>query len=185
MTAEMETVVVIPCQARGGCCPSPPAAQSCLCPRLMVSLGGGVAGVPPPAMAWYKDAAPIHLEKLSRFRLQPDGSLQISGLVPDDTGMFQCFAHNDAGEVQTSTYLAVTSRFQSAHSPFPLGGLAWAGRPPGTPRASLGWGGRGHLLLLCPGAPVPRVQTPLQTPPSCLFGQALPPTSRGGRRTAQ
>uniref|UniRef100_A0A7M4FNJ1 Sidekick cell adhesion molecule 2 n=1 Tax=Crocodylus porosus TaxID=8502 RepID=A0A7M4FNJ1_CROPO len=82
VTAEMETVVVIPCQARG---------------------------VPPPAMAWYKDAAPIHLEKLSRFRLQPDGSLQISGLVPDDTGMFQCFAHNDAGEVQTSTYLAVTS----------------------------------------------------------------------------
>ncbi|KAM9371192.1 protein sidekick-2 [Phaethornis superciliosus] len=82
ITAEMEKVVAIPCQARG---------------------------VPPPEMAWYKDAALIHLEKLSRFQLLADGSLQITGLVPDDTGMFQCFARNPAGEVQTTTYLAVTS----------------------------------------------------------------------------
>ncbi|NWU83447.1 SDK2 protein, partial [Onychorhynchus coronatus] len=82
ITAEMEKVVAIPCQAKG---------------------------VPPPEMAWYKDAALIHLEKLSRFQLLEDGSLQISGLVPDDTGMFQCFARNAAGEVQTTTYLAVTS----------------------------------------------------------------------------
>lgn len=115
--AEMEKVVTIPCQAKGIMSPHPrrPAAaqsQGCLC--LTRPLGGGlwVAGVPPPAMAWYKDAALVHVEKLSRFRLLGDGSLQISGLVPDDTGMFQCFAHNAAGEVQTSTYLAVTSRCQ-------------------------------------------------------------------------
>ncbi|XP_061311204.1 protein sidekick-2 [Pezoporus flaviventris] len=82
ITAEMEKVVAIPCQAKG---------------------------VPPPEMAWYKDAALIRLEKLSRFQLLADGSLQISGLLPDDTGMFQCFARNAAGEVQTTTYLAVTS----------------------------------------------------------------------------
>ncbi|NXH50445.1 SDK2 protein, partial [Dicaeum eximium] len=82
ITAEMEKVVAIPCQAKG---------------------------VPPPEMAWYKDAALLHLEKLSRFQLLQDGSLQISGLLPDDTGMFQCFARNAAGEVQTTTYLAVTS----------------------------------------------------------------------------
>ncbi|NXW47198.1 SDK2 protein, partial [Nyctiprogne leucopyga] len=82
ITAEMEKVVAIPCQAKG---------------------------VPPPEMAWYKDAALIPLEKLSRFQLLADGSLQITGLVPDDTGMFQCFARNAAGEVQTTTYLAVTS----------------------------------------------------------------------------
>ncbi|NWH40270.1 SDK2 protein, partial [Chloropsis hardwickii] len=82
ITAEMEKVVAIPCQAKG---------------------------VPPPEMAWYKDAALLRLEKLSRFRLLEDGSLQISGLLPDDTGMFQCFARNAAGEVQTTTYLAVTS----------------------------------------------------------------------------
>ncbi|XP_068269359.1 LOW QUALITY PROTEIN: protein sidekick-2 [Nyctibius grandis] len=82
ITAEMEKVVAIPCQAKG---------------------------VPPPEMAWYKDAALLPLEELARFQLLPDGSLQISGLLPDDTGMFQCFARNAAGEVQTTTYLAVTS----------------------------------------------------------------------------
>ncbi|XP_020858152.1 protein sidekick-2 [Phascolarctos cinereus] len=82
ITAEMEKVVDIPCQAKG---------------------------VPSPVTTWYKDATVIDVKKLSRFRLHGDGSLQISGLVPDDTGMFQCFARNSAGEVQTSTYLAVTS----------------------------------------------------------------------------
>uniref|UniRef100_A0A8D0HE11 Sidekick cell adhesion molecule 2 n=1 Tax=Sphenodon punctatus TaxID=8508 RepID=A0A8D0HE11_SPHPU len=82
ITAEMEKVVEIPCQAKG---------------------------VPPPSMFWYKDAALVEVEKLSRFQLLADGSLQISSLVPDDTGMFQCFARNAAGETQTSTYLAVTS----------------------------------------------------------------------------
>nr|XP_028569798.1 protein sidekick-2 isoform X5 [Podarcis muralis] len=82
ITAEMEKVVQIPCQAKG---------------------------VPTPSMFWYKDAVLLGVEKLARFQLLANGSLQISGLMPDDTGMFQCFARNAAGEVQTSTYLAVTS----------------------------------------------------------------------------
>nr|XP_045038349.2 protein sidekick-2 isoform X2 [Desmodus rotundus] len=82
ITAEMEKLVDIPCRAKG---------------------------VPPPSITWYKDAAVVEVARLSRFRQRGDGGLQISGLVPDDTGMFQCFARNAAGEVQTSTYLAVTS----------------------------------------------------------------------------
>lgn len=66
--------------------------------------------MPPPSITWYKDAALVEVARLSRFRQRSDGGLQISGLVPDDTGMFQCFARNAAGEVQTSTYLAVTSK---------------------------------------------------------------------------
>ncbi|KAI1232491.1 Protein sidekick-2 [Lamprotornis superbus] len=102
ITAEMEKVVAIPCQAKGELLP----------------------GTLP--MAWYKDAALLQLEKLSRFQLLEDGSLQISGLLPDDTGMFQCFARNAAGEVQTTTYLAVTSRCQppSALGVSWLGGIA-------------------------------------------------------------
>lgn len=69
-------------------------------------------GVPPPSITWYKDAAVVEVERLNRFRQRGDGGLQISGLVPDDTGMFQCFARNAAGEVQTSTYLAVTSKLR-------------------------------------------------------------------------
>lgn len=82
ITAEMEKVVDIPCRAKG---------------------------VPPPSITWYKDAAVVEVERLNRFRQLSNGGLQISGLVPDDTGMFQCFARNAAGEAQTSTYLAVTS----------------------------------------------------------------------------
>lgn len=63
----------------------------------------------------------VEVARLSRFRQRGDGGLQISGLVPDDTGMFQCFARNAAGEVQTSTYLAVTSKSSLPHlSPEPL-----------------------------------------------------------------
>ncbi|KAF0025691.1 hypothetical protein F2P81_022572 [Scophthalmus maximus] len=82
ITAEMEKVVDIPCQARG---------------------------VPQPDIVWYKDALPIDPVKTPRYRVLVGGSLQVNGLLPDDTGMFQCFARNMAGEVQTNTYLAVTS----------------------------------------------------------------------------
>uniref|UniRef100_A0A672M0W1 Sidekick cell adhesion molecule 2 n=1 Tax=Sinocyclocheilus grahami TaxID=75366 RepID=A0A672M0W1_SINGR len=97
ITAEMEKVVDIPCQARG---------------------------VPQPDIVWYKDAVPISPVKTPRYRVLAGGSLQVNGLLPDDTGMFQCFARNQAGEVQTNTYLAVTSEFiRPSHSPdytFPL-----------------------------------------------------------------
>ncbi|KAG8564833.1 hypothetical protein GDO81_012588 [Engystomops pustulosus] len=82
ITAEMEKVIDIPCQAKG---------------------------VPQPSVSWYKDAALIDGRRDTRFRIVSAGSLRISGLIPEDTGMFQCFARNSAGEVQTSTYLAVTS----------------------------------------------------------------------------
>ncbi|TRY60854.1 hypothetical protein DNTS_028282 [Danionella cerebrum] len=82
ITAEMEKVVDIPCQAKG---------------------------VPQPDIVWYKDAVPISPVKTPRYRVLSGGSLQVNGLLPDDTGMFQCFARNQAGEVQTNTYLAVTS----------------------------------------------------------------------------
>lgn len=68
-------------------------------------------GVPQPYTVWYKDAVPISPLKNPRYHVLPAGTLQINGLLPDDTGMFQCFARNAAGEVQTNTYLAVTSMY--------------------------------------------------------------------------
>lgn len=89
----------------------------------MVSVSGGgkktdkqsffspllCAGTPQPDIVWYKDAVPISPVKIPRYRVLVGGSLQINGLLPDDTGMFQCFARNLAGEIQTNSYLAVTS----------------------------------------------------------------------------
>ncbi|CAM4647931.1 unnamed protein product [Lepidochelys olivacea] len=134
VTAEMEKVVTIPCQAKG---------------------------FPPPAMAWYKDAALVHVEKLSRFRLLGDGSLQISGLVPDDTGMFQCFARNAAGEVQTSTYLAVTSIAPNI-TKGPLDSTVIDGmsvvlscETSGTPRPAITWQ-KGERILASGSVQLPR-----------------------------
>lgn len=74
------------------------------------------AGVPQPDIVWYKDALPIDPVKTPRYRVLVGGSLQVNGLLPDDTGMFQCFARNLAGEVQTNTYLAVTSECSRSSS---------------------------------------------------------------------
>ncbi|MGH0158038.1 UNVERIFIED_CONTAM: hypothetical protein FKN15_049037, partial [Acipenser sinensis] len=76
-----------------------------------VSQGEG-AVIPAPrihSLPQPQDAVPISSLKIPRYRVLPGGTLQVNGLLPDDTGMFQCFACNQAGEVQTNTYLAVTS----------------------------------------------------------------------------
>lgn len=49
-----------------------------------------------------------------RYRVLPSGGLRIQKLRPEDSGIFQCFASNDGGEIQTSTYLDVTSEYPAA-----------------------------------------------------------------------
>ena len=112
----------------------------------------------------------VEVERLSRFRQRGDGGLQISGLVPDDTGMFQCFARNAAGEVQTSTYLAVTSELASAVLRQSLPPRMRLSSKPGAPESRMlydaeTWvpGGSGWLCPLFPKPvvfykPEPRVQ---------------------------
>lgn len=131
----MEKVVDIPCQARGKqrfvceyLCIFVQECQSILsnpsqmrfhtekCNATLTSS----AGVPQPDIVWYKDALPIDPVKMPRYRVLVGGSLQVNGLLPDDTGMFQCFARNLAGEVQTNTYLAVTSECSSGSSQNPF-----------------------------------------------------------------
>ncbi|KAG7491379.1 hypothetical protein MATL_G00003050 [Megalops atlanticus] len=91
------------CEAvlRSSSVPSVSAGPTCTC--------SSHPSVPQPDIVWYKDAVPISPVKTPRYRVLVGGSLQVNGLLPDDTGMFQCFARNLAGEVQTNTYLAVTS----------------------------------------------------------------------------
>ncbi|KAH0631997.1 hypothetical protein JD844_019978 [Phrynosoma platyrhinos] len=66
-------------------------------------------GVPLPTLVWYKDAIPVLKLLNPRYKVLLNGSLQIQGLQPDDSGLFQCFARNDAGEMQTYTFLDVTN----------------------------------------------------------------------------
>ena len=41
--------------------------------------------------------------------MQEDGSLVIKKLSPEDSGMFQCLAKNEAGEMTDYTWLKVKS----------------------------------------------------------------------------
>ncbi|XP_063127931.1 protein sidekick-1 isoform X2 [Rattus norvegicus] len=66
-------------------------------------------GVPLPTLQWYKDAVPLSKLQNPRYRVLPSGGLHIQKLSPEDSGIFQCFANNEGGEIQTHTYLDVTN----------------------------------------------------------------------------
>uniref|UniRef100_A0A4W3K1G6 Sidekick cell adhesion molecule 1 n=1 Tax=Callorhinchus milii TaxID=7868 RepID=A0A4W3K1G6_CALMI len=66
-------------------------------------------GIPLPSLEWYKDSVPINVLKNSRYKEMVSGILQIKRLVPEDSGIFQCFARNEAGEIQSPSYLTVTN----------------------------------------------------------------------------
>ncbi|MBN3277397.1 SDK1 protein, partial [Polyodon spathula] len=66
-------------------------------------------GVPVPSLEWYKDLVPLSKLANPRYKVMANGGLRIRGVRPKDAGIFQCFARNTAGEIQTHTYLDVTS----------------------------------------------------------------------------
>ncbi|XP_006889806.1 PREDICTED: protein sidekick-1-like [Elephantulus edwardii] len=66
-------------------------------------------GVPLPTLQWYKDAVAITKLQHPRYKVLSSGGLRIQKLHPEDSGIFQCFAINQGGEIQTHTYLDVTN----------------------------------------------------------------------------
>ncbi|XP_058567903.1 protein sidekick-1 isoform X3 [Neofelis nebulosa] len=66
-------------------------------------------GVPLPTLQWYKDAVSIGKLHNPRYKMLASGGLRIQHLRPEDSGIFQCFASNEGGEIQTHTYLDVTN----------------------------------------------------------------------------
>ncbi|XP_006859935.1 PREDICTED: protein sidekick-1-like [Chrysochloris asiatica] len=66
-------------------------------------------GVPLPTLQWYKDAVSIGRLQNPRYKVLSSGGLRIQKLHPEDSGIFQCFASNEGGEIQTHTYLDVTN----------------------------------------------------------------------------
>ena len=79
------------------------------------------AGVPPPALQWFKDAVSINKLQNPRYQVLAGGGLRVRQLRPEDSGIFQCLASNAGGEVQTHTYLDVTSEYcpHASQSPAP------------------------------------------------------------------
>ncbi|KAM7038622.1 protein sidekick-1 [Acridotheres tristis] len=66
-------------------------------------------GVPIPSLVWYKDSVPLSRLENPRYKVLLSGGLRIHAPRPQDAGIFQCFASNQAGEIHTYTYLDVTN----------------------------------------------------------------------------
>ncbi|XP_023675521.1 immunoglobulin superfamily DCC subclass member 3 isoform X1 [Paramormyrops kingsleyae] len=65
-----------------------------------------IHGLPEPVISWEKDNQPVDTDN-ERYTLLPTGVLQITGLRPEDSGLFCCVAHNSAG-VKRSTMASLT-----------------------------------------------------------------------------
>uniref|UniRef100_A0A670YH85 Sidekick cell adhesion molecule 1 n=1 Tax=Pseudonaja textilis TaxID=8673 RepID=A0A670YH85_PSETE len=73
-----------------------------------VSIPCQATGIPRPTLAWYKDAVPVSPGVHPRYTVLPNGTLQIQRAQPEDSGIFQCFARNEVGEIESHAYLEVT-----------------------------------------------------------------------------
>ncbi|KAJ8966484.1 hypothetical protein NQ317_018469 [Molorchus minor] len=71
-----------------------------------LSLPCDVLGIPKPNVTWYRNTEELDLSE-KRYVVQEDNSLLIKKLSITDSGMYQCFARNEAGESSVSTWLKV------------------------------------------------------------------------------
>ncbi|XP_069503689.1 protein sidekick-1 [Ambystoma mexicanum] len=134
MLAEVEQSVEIPCQAMG---------------------------VPVPTLEWYKDSIPISALKNLRYKTTGNSGLQIQGLQPEDSGIFQCFARNEAGEILTDMYLDVTNLPPTFTRP-PLDATVTDGMTAaltcdvsGAPKPAITWK-KGNRILASGSVQIPR-----------------------------
>ncbi|KAI4551854.1 hypothetical protein MJT46_018106 [Ovis ammon polii x Ovis aries] len=109
-------------------------------------------GVPPPALRWFKDAVSINMLQNPRYQVLAGGGLRVRQLRPEDSGIFQCLASNEGGEVQTHTYLDVTN-VAPAFTQLPVDTTVTDGMTAvlrcevsGAPRPAIVWSRGSHIL---------------------------------------
>lgn len=66
-------------------------------------------GNPPPTITWYRNGKLIENSYLVNY--EPP-TLRISSVEPEDQGIYECFAHNKAGEIKTSGHLTIRKKQQ-------------------------------------------------------------------------
>ncbi|XP_076996596.1 protein sidekick-1 isoform X1 [Tamandua tetradactyla] len=118
-------------------------------------------GVPLPTLQWYKDAVSINKLQNPRYNVLSSGGLHIQKLSPEDSGIFQCFASNEGGEIQTHTYLDVTN-IAPAFVQQPVDTTVTDGttailmcRVSGAPRPTVTWR-KGNQILASGSVRIPR-----------------------------
>ncbi|KAI2662648.1 Immunoglobulin superfamily DCC subclass member 3 [Labeo rohita] len=89
-------------------------------PRSVRAELGGVGrfqcqihGLPEPVISWERDGRPVDTSD-DRYTLLPTGVLQITGVRPEDSGMYCCVAHNSAGVKHSAGAQLTVSGSQSS-----------------------------------------------------------------------
>jgi len=82
-----------------------------------VQIYCGVGGVPKPNVTWYKDT--VKVEGLIGYSVDPETStLTVQYLRAQDSGIYQCWISNSAGEANAYTWLRVKSKFRLVHKTY-------------------------------------------------------------------
>ncbi|KFV75189.1 Protein sidekick-1, partial [Struthio camelus australis] len=135
--------------------------------RILAEVGKDVdilcqaMGVPVPTLVWYKDSVPLSKLQNPRYKVLLSGGLRIHGLQPEDSGIYQCFASNKAGEMQTYTCLDVTNIKPAFLQP-PVDTTVTEGMTAvltcevsGAPKPAISWK-RGNQILASGSVQIPR-----------------------------
>ncbi len=93
----------------------------------VITIPCEVHGVPQPNVTWYRNGIPLAETPNLRYEVvKSEGddrgdknSLHINFLRQEDSGMFQCSAENEAGDVVGYTWLRVKSNFEIPFIPSP------------------------------------------------------------------
>ncbi|PAA94273.1 hypothetical protein BOX15_Mlig022710g1 [Macrostomum lignano] len=70
-------------------------------------LGCRAEGNPTPRIEWYRNAELV--SNSTRYQVRRDDYLQLLRVQPEDSGIFQCFAVNSAGEDYHTSWLRISS----------------------------------------------------------------------------
>lgn len=80
-------------------------------PTFDAKFPAKITGVPQPVAAWTKDGESLN-ESL-KYHIKHDGDshcLYIRDLVPEDSGIYKCHAHNKEGEASCEARLEVVTK---------------------------------------------------------------------------
>ncbi|RZC39998.1 neogenin, partial [Asbolus verrucosus] len=80
-----------------------------------IELECSVYGTPKPKISWYKNGEIIISNEY--YQIVNGHNLKIMGLMTSDSGIFQCFASNPAGNIQAAASLKVVNPDDSHRSP--------------------------------------------------------------------
>ena len=77
-------------------------------PSSDVTFTCEVDGVPKPNVQWLKNGDVVIPSDY--FQIVENRNLRVLGLVQSDAGIYQCFAENEIGSIQTSAQLIIVSK---------------------------------------------------------------------------